>query len=198
MRITFFLWVLLVLPLYIAVQTALVAGIEHAENQWKVLLARPLARWTVYVGKLVVVAGFLLASSASLVLGVFISGTILRPLQPELQLGAIPYSDILAKGLEIALLAFLPLTIQYWIAIRCRSFTVSVGTGIVAMIAGYIVAIMASRNVVVWTRYFPWTLPAMAMVTPPITVGPLIWLSGIAGSIIALFGCLDFSRREVQ
>lgn len=197
-RLTFFLWVLLILPLYIALQTALVAALEHAENHWKVLLARPLARWNVYVGKLLIVAGFLVTSSVLLVLGVFLSGTILRPLQPDLELGAIPYSVIWLKGLEITVLSFLPLTIQHWIAIRCRSFTVSVGIGIIAMITGYIVAILASRNVVVYTRYFPWTLPAMAMVVPPINVVPLIWVSGIAGSLVVLFGCLDFSRRNID
>jgi hypothetical protein len=39
-----------------------------------------------------------------------------------------------------------PKTLQHWIAIRCRSFSAAVGIGIVAMITGYIVAIMASRN----------------------------------------------------
>src|SRR5262245_65365408 len=98
----------------------------------------------------------------------------------------------------MTLLAYLPLTIQHWIAIRWRSFSAAVGIGIVAMITGYIVAIMASRNLVVWTRYFPWTLPAMAMVVPPVPIGPLLWLSAIAGSAIASLACLDFSRRYVH
>jgi hypothetical protein len=33
-------WALLMLPLYITLQTALIAGLDHSENQWKSLLAR--------------------------------------------------------------------------------------------------------------------------------------------------------------
>jgi hypothetical protein len=197
-NILFFMWVLLVLPLYIAVQTALVAALEHAENQWKLLLARPIPRWTIYLGKLCVVIGFLVISSAVLALGVCLSGTLLRSVQPELRLGPVPYSDIFAKVGQTTLLAYLPLTIQHWIAVRCRSFSAAVGIGIVAMITGYIVAILASRNVVGWTRYFPWTLPAMAMVVPPVPIEPLLWLSCIAGSVIAALACLDFSRRDAH
>src|SRR5215831_17453219 len=58
-RIMFVFWALLVLPLYIALQTALVAALEHAENQWKLILARPVPRWTIYLAKLFVAVAFL-------------------------------------------------------------------------------------------------------------------------------------------
>ena len=37
-------WGMLMMPLYIALQTALLAGLDHAENQWKSLCARPVPR----------------------------------------------------------------------------------------------------------------------------------------------------------
>jgi lantibiotic transport system permease protein len=37
-------WGLLMLPLYITLETALIAGVDHAENQWKALFARPVPR----------------------------------------------------------------------------------------------------------------------------------------------------------
>src|SRR5262245_38997577 len=70
-RLILAIWSLLVLLLYIALQTALVAALEHVENQWKVLLARPVPRWMIYAAKLVVVAGFLCASSVVILVGIF-------------------------------------------------------------------------------------------------------------------------------
>jgi lantibiotic transport system permease protein len=42
-------WALLMMPLYITLETAVMAGLDHSENQWKSLLARPVPRWTLYV-----------------------------------------------------------------------------------------------------------------------------------------------------
>jgi lantibiotic transport system permease protein len=197
-RIMFVFWALLVLPLYIALQTALVAALEHAENQWKLILARPLPRWTVYVAKLFVVAGFTSVSGALLLGGILVSGLILRSPRFELHFGPIPYSLLVASTLRITFLALLSLAIQHWVALRFRSFTVAVGTGIVAMMTGYGTTILASRDLVVWTRYFPWTLPMMEWVRPPIDTTPLLWFSGIVGLVVATAGCIDFSRRDVQ
>ena len=46
------MWALLVMPLYITIQTALIAGLDHSDNHWKSLFARPVPRWTLYVAKL--------------------------------------------------------------------------------------------------------------------------------------------------
>src|SRR5919202_5118550 len=45
-----FLWCLVALPLFVALETALLAGLEHRENTWKHLFALPIQRWTMYVG----------------------------------------------------------------------------------------------------------------------------------------------------
>ena len=42
------LWAILMLPLYIVLQSALLAGLDHAGGQWRSILARPLPRWTFY------------------------------------------------------------------------------------------------------------------------------------------------------
>jgi hypothetical protein len=43
------LWATLMMPLFITIETALIAGLEHSENQWKNLLAFPIPRWTIYI-----------------------------------------------------------------------------------------------------------------------------------------------------
>src|SRR5262249_490281 len=125
-RIMMSLWTLLVLPLYIALQTALIAALEHADNQWKLLLARPVPRWTIYVAKLAVAVGFLLLSSLILLAGIFASGALLIRMQLDLHFGPVPYREIFTSMLQVFVLSFLAITIQHWISIRYRSFTVAV------------------------------------------------------------------------
>ena len=70
-------WTALMMPLYITLQTALIAGLDHSDNQWKSLLARPVPRWTLYVAKLMVVVAMTAAGTLVLLCGILIDGTIL-------------------------------------------------------------------------------------------------------------------------
>jgi hypothetical protein len=76
-------WAALMLPLFLALETALTAGIDHTGNQWKSLFARPVPRWTFYTAKLMVAAGMVFASAIVLVCGVLLAGAILPHVQPE-------------------------------------------------------------------------------------------------------------------
>src|SRR5215831_2608459 len=77
------LWVILMLPLYVMLQSALLAGIDHAGGQWRSILARPLPRWTFYATKLTFVIGLAVAGSALLALGIVFDGAILPHVQRE-------------------------------------------------------------------------------------------------------------------
>ena len=61
--LTLRVWAALMMPLYITLETALIAGLDHSENQWKSLLARPVPRWTLYVAKLTVVVAMTVVST---------------------------------------------------------------------------------------------------------------------------------------
>ena len=66
-------WALLMLPLFVTLQSALLAGLEHRNDQWKYLYALPLPRWTIYgakqVGVVVLMALSHLALLDSILLG---------------------------------------------------------------------------------------------------------------------------------
>jgi lantibiotic transport system permease protein len=47
----FALWSFLMLPLFVTLESALLAGLEHNEKQWKHLLALPLPRSVHYLAK---------------------------------------------------------------------------------------------------------------------------------------------------
>ena len=80
-RLTLFFWALLMMPLYITLEAALVAGLDHSENQWKGLFARPVPRWTLYIAKLIVVVAMTAAATLVLLCGILMDGTILPRLE---------------------------------------------------------------------------------------------------------------------
>ncbi len=45
------LWLLLMLPLFVTLETALLTQMEHGHQTWKQLYALPLPRWAVYAAK---------------------------------------------------------------------------------------------------------------------------------------------------
>ena len=45
------LWALLLLPLFVTLETALHAGLEHSNGTWKQLFAQPVPRWMIIATK---------------------------------------------------------------------------------------------------------------------------------------------------
>jgi lantibiotic transport system permease protein len=190
-------WAVLMLPLYLALETALTAGIDHTGNQWKSLFARPVPRWTFYAAKLMVAVWMVIASASVLVCGVLLAGAILPHVQPETVFRfPAPWSLILRNNAAAAGLAFLALAIQQWVSMRWQSFSVGVGTGIVAMIVGFF-AVAAARQIGGWTQYFPWSLPLLVQAQPPQDVGLTLAIEIALGLVVAAAGCVDFCRREI-
>jgi hypothetical protein len=198
-RITLIFWAILMMPLYVTLETALVAGVDHAENHWKILLARPLPRWTFYTVKLFVVGVMTVLSMAILACGIVAAGLILPKLQHDLHFApVIPIRHIVRKAAEVFGLAFLLLAIQHWVSLRWRSFTVSVSFGMVGMVVGYGMLFTARGGSPGFAIYCPWSFPMMTLVNPPAGVTPLLWISIGLGLAWSVAGCWDFSRRDVE
>ena len=197
-RVNLQFWGLLMLPLYVALQTALIAGLDHADSQWKALFARPVPRWTIYVAKLIVVTLMAASSAAILVAGVLAEGAFLRWLDVSLGFGAtVPVAAIVSQAAQVAALAFLFLTIQHWVSLRWRSFSVAIGFGIVAMVTSFAM-LLAAGQYGAWPQYFPWSLPMLVMARQPQNIPTVLWICGLAGILTSVAGCIDFCRREVS
>jgi hypothetical protein len=198
-RLTLIFWAVLMMPLYVTLETALVAGVDHAEDHWKILLARPVPRWTFYTVKLFVVGVMTLVSMAILVCGVVAAGIILPKIQHDLHFAAvIPIQQIVRKALEVLDLAFLLMAIQHWVSLRWRSFTVSVSFGIVGMVFGYGMLFTARGGSPGFAIYCPWSFPMMPLMNPPADVTPLLWISTALGVAWSVAGCWEFSRRDSE
>jgi hypothetical protein len=196
-----FLWCIVALGPFVALETALLAGLEHRENGWKHLFALPVSRWSIYAAKLVVAAGLVVLSSLVLDLGFAAEGFVIVTFRPDLGLTLpIPWSSLLARSIEFTLAAALALAIQSWVATRWRSFPVAAGLGIVGSIAGLVLNISPRAASV--ARFFPWSLPFIALSRPagtvPADVQTSALLVGIVGGlVVAILGCWDVTRQDV-
>ena len=186
------MWTLLMMPLFITLETSLLAGLEHQGN-WKRVLTLPAPRWMVYASKLLVTIGLLWAAHAVLAAGVIIAGVTLRQVQPLLKLQALPLDILLRPLAVISVASLLALTIQHWVGLRWASFTAAIAFGMFAMVTGFVAA-----NSTEWGRRWPWSLP-MHAVRPAATGEFDVMLLGIAGAVVvAVIGCYEFSRREIS
>jgi hypothetical protein len=198
MQLTLIFWAALMLPLFIALEAALIAGLDHSENQWKALFARPVPRWTWYVAKLIVIVTMVIGSTVVLLCGTLLAGAILPKLQPELVFGfPVPWVALFQQTAQITALAFLAVTIQHWVSMRWRSFSIGIGVGIVATVVGYVAAMTTFRTPD-WPQYFPWSLPMLVLSRHPQNVPGALWTGIAVGLGVATAGCFQFCRREVS
>ena len=186
------MWTILVMPLFITLETSLLAGLEHSGN-WKSALALPIPRWMLYAGKLVIAIALLWAAHIVLVLGVLAVGLTLREIQPALALQVLPLRPLVQPMLTISAAALLGLTIQHWVSLRWGSFAAAIGFGMFAMVSGF-VAVNSSE----WGRHWPWSLPMHAV--RPSAAGELdVVVVGLAGAlVVSALGAFEFSRREIS
>jgi len=192
-QIIFSLWGLLMLPLFVTLETALLSGLETAEKHWKHLFALPISRTALYMAKLLVGAGLIGLSTLTLWGGTLLAGYCLRWLKPGLGFDApIPWFEMLQKALLIYLAAWLILALHTWINLRWQSFTLSVGLGMIATVVGAFVT-----NSEFWARFYPWTLPSVVISGDGAIVVQVLGLGILGGIVVAIVGCWDVVRQDV-
>ena len=199
---TLVMWSLLMLPLFITLETALVAQWEHRARQWKHLFALPVPRGVLYAAKQI--AGMLLIGLSSLVLVALIvlTGLGFRLAVPGLGFEApIPMGDYLKFVGIMFLGAWLLMAIQTWVAQRWSSFTVASAVGIALTIAG-VVAVQSDYG-----PYYPTTLPlivaskfveSLSGINMPLDMPIKALAFGILGGVlVTMLAGWDMARRDV-
>jgi hypothetical protein len=188
-------WVLLMLPLFITLQTALLAGLEHQSEQWKHLCALPVPRWAVVAAKQAVAAALIGLSHLVLICLTLLGGWLLWLLRPGLGFhAAIPWGQLLKPVATAYLVSWFILAIHTWVALRWRSFVVASAVGIVLTVAGVIVVNSE------WGSFYPWALAGL--IVNGFNKGeslPLLefLLGSLGGLVAALIGGWEITRREV-
>jgi hypothetical protein len=185
----------LIVPLFVALETALLGGLEHRSNQWKHLYALPQPRWTVYAAKQLMGMALIALSMAGLVGFSVLAGLVLRMLMPDVGFdAAIPWDLFLKYGVMVYLASWLIISLHTWVAIRWQSFVVAMAVGILMTVSGMIVI---SSD---WGSFYPWAMPGLLANTfnkgEPILLKELI-VSVVGGIVVALLGCWEVTRRDV-
>jgi hypothetical protein len=185
----------LMVPLFVALETALLGGLEHRSNQWKHLYALPQPRWTVYAAKQLMGMALIALSMAGLVGFSVLAGLVLRMLMPDVGFdAAIPWDLFLKYGVMVYLASWLIISLHTWVAIRWQSFVVAMAVGILMTVSGMIVI---SSD---WGSFYPWAMPGLLANTfnkgEPILLKELI-VNVVGGIIVALLGGWEVTRRDV-
>lgn len=185
------LWSFLMLPLFVTLEAALLAQLEHGGNQWRRLLALPLPREVHYLAKLLALAALLLAAQLAIVLLVPLGGGVLMVFKPEYGLAGPPPLDFLLPAAARGFVAsFLLLALHTWIALRWRSFAVACGVGMGATVMGLLIG--QSPKYGAW---YPWTLPVQTL-GEGADVGRILAFSVIGAVVVTLAGLWEYRRTD--
>lgn len=186
------LWAILMLPLFVTLEAALLAALEHNERLWKHLLALPVPRRVHYLAKLVALAAMVLLATGVLAVLIPIGGGVLMLVKPAMGLaGAPPWEFIATRGAGLFVAALLIVALHTWISIRWRSFTVAVATGMTATVMGFLIG-QSER----FGHWFPWTMPIQILAGEGQYVA-FVLVAGLAGgALVTVFGLWDYLRRE--
>ena len=188
------IWVILIFPLFITLETALLGQLEHGNNTWKLTYTQPVPRWATLAAKQIWGLGLIVLGMLALIGLTFVGGTILDILMPELKIEPpIPWVEIFRQTGIVFLVGGIILGIHTWIALRSRSFVVASAIGISMTIAGLILRGLE------WADYFPWSMPATALyryyegsaITNYLVIGAAGWL------VLSMMSNWLLKRREI-
>ncbi len=188
------LWTLLMLPLFVTLETGLLSALEHNNKTWKQLYALPLPRRMIYAAKQIVGIGLIGLSMAVMVAMIAGVGLLLSVFKPTLGFSdPIPWPRIIQIYLLTYLASWLIIALHLWVSTRWSSFVVAMGVGIVATVAGVMVINTD------WAKFYPWTLPFMVSVgfVEGEAIGAQLAIGTLGGIVIALVGGWEVTRRDV-
>ena len=190
----FGIWASFMLPLFVTLESALLAGLEHENSQWKHLMALPLPHGVHYLAKLV--AMIVLTVLASLVLALLIpaAGWLLANTAqvPGLVNAQPPLVELATLALYASVGAFCMISFQCFVALRWQSFTVATTFGIVATM----IALFIPGRESLALSFIPWKMPGLLMYASSGQVGTIITASVVGFTVLTLLGYLEFNRRE--
>ncbi len=191
------LWLVMMLPLFVTLETALLGGLEHGPVNWKHLFALPIPRWSIYAAKLIVILAIVALGMGVLIAGNWLAGLVLGSLHLEgfTLADRFPWGQAFEVGGLAYALSLLMIAIQLWIANRWSSFAVASGSGMVATVMSFLLI-----NSDTWSKIFPWSLPinAMGLLVDGTPVAAQALLIAILGGLaVSIVGGWDVIRRDV-
>ncbi|KAA3438349.1 ABC transporter permease [Rufibacter hautae] len=187
----------LLVPLFLALLTALVNGTEHQSGGWKQLYALPVPRWTVFLNKYLLLLALVILAYGTFWLGMLGGGYLLGWLRPELGFQNFHHVQSISLGAFRILVGSLCIfTLQFCLSFRFKSIALSIGLGILFTLA----FLIGSR----WEHigYYPYSWPTFSAAAFQAKGSawfvPQMWYSLAASGLVFLVGLWDSCRREVR
>jgi len=188
-------WSLIMLPLFITLETGLLANLEHSHKNWKLIYPTPNPRWAVYAAKQIIAMALLALSLSIMVALTVLLGVVLQGFMPEFGFDApIPWQDILlVSGLSYLASWFL-ISFHLWVSTRYSSFVLAMVVGIAGTIPGIF---LFSDDI---ASYYPWTLPGLVVMngTKALFQWLPLLLGCLGGVVMAFVGGWDVTQRDVE
>lgn len=182
------IWASFLLPFMVTLQAVLLAQLEHANRQWKYLLALPVPRASLYIAKTVNL--FALVVLAHVLLWLMAMVTCVMAGMAEGSFSEI--TSFLTRHLAATCAATLVLAaVQLLVAIVIESFVAAISIGLLATL----VALLGANTMGSAADYFPWSMPLRAL-GQPTTVWMLAVLLAAAG--VSWLGTLTLQRMQVR
>lgn len=95
-QFAFLYWNLLMVPLFITLETALLGQLEDQPKNWKLLYTQPIPRWSLYFAKQITAMGLIAISTITLTIGILALGALLQWIEPGFGFNKMPlWSEIL-------------------------------------------------------------------------------------------------------
>jgi hypothetical protein len=202
------LWAVFVLPIFVAIETSLLAAIEHQNRGWKHLFALPPARGALIAAKFASAVLLVTIAHACFFGYTLVLLWVVPKLEPGIGFhGPIPIGATLLVVASCAVSSLFMVGVHTWISLRWPSFALNVGIALGGIF--YALGVLDSLQ----GKILPWALPVVAhKVAVPWIFGLPGWPGGPAGPwslasllatalggyvVTAVLGGWLLSRRDV-
>lgn len=199
------LWAIFLVPPFAAIETSLLAGIEHHNGGWKHLLALPIPRTAAYASKYVVAAVLMTIATVSISLYTVLSLWALSRLRSDVGFGgSLLIQETLVLFALVGTASFFLLSAHTYFALRWSSFALNVGISLTGLLGNFV--LLESR----FRPFFPWSLPpAIENMAGPMVLGwgtrgtpsdvAMVMALAMAGVlVITVLGVWRLSQRDVR
>jgi len=185
------MWGYFMMPLYIALITALLNGIEHRTNGWRFMMTLPIKQKDLFLAKLILAWLYLIGASAVLFVSIAISIVCLEVFGIN---GADMFSFEMSQKLIYTTIACLAiLTIQHIISWRWKNIVAPLGLGVVATMS-----IMQFSHSKYW-HFNPWTYTLMTTNGAAPTGQTLAMVYSLSMTLVLTLTALYWlGKREVR
>jgi len=185
------MWGYFMMPLYIALITALLNGIEHRSNGWRFMMSLPVKQKDLFLAKLILAWIYLIGASLVLFISIFLSILILEAAGIT---GADMLSFEVSQKLIFTCIACLAiLTIQHIVSWRWKNIVAPLGLGVVATMS-----IMQFSHSKYW-HFNPWTYTLMTTNSPePSMQSSAIIYSLFISLVLTIIAMVWLGKREVS